>query len=66
MGEAAWVFFLEAGAAMGLLVLIVWWTMFSRPRMPPDQRPPATPSATPAPPPAAPKSTAEQENKPAE
>jgi hypothetical protein len=31
MGEGAWVFFLEAGLAMGLLVFIVWWTMLSTP-----------------------------------
>ncbi len=24
-----WLIFLEAGLALGLLVLIVWWTMFS-------------------------------------
>jgi hypothetical protein len=24
-----WLFFLEAGLALGLLVFIVWWTMFS-------------------------------------
>lgn len=24
-----WLIFLEAGVALGLLVLIVWWTMFS-------------------------------------
>lgn len=38
MGEGAWVFFLEAGVAMGLLVFIVWWTMLSKPdiaRLPP-------------------------------
>ncbi len=31
MGNGAWVFFLEAGAAMALLVAIVWWTMLSTP-----------------------------------
>ncbi len=30
MGEAAWVFFLEAGLALALLIFIVWWTMGSR------------------------------------
>ncbi len=24
-----WLIFLEAGLALGLLILIVWWTMFS-------------------------------------
>lgn len=24
-----WVFFLEAGVALGLLLFIVWWTMFA-------------------------------------
>ncbi len=24
-----WLIFLEAGLALGLLVLIVWWTMFA-------------------------------------
>ncbi len=31
MGEGAWVFFLEAGLALGLLLFIVWWTMLSTP-----------------------------------
>ncbi|WP_338847529.1 hypothetical protein V8J88_02300 [Massilia sp. W12] len=39
MGDAAWVFFLEAGLALGLLVFIVWWTMGSRAEL---QEPPKT------------------------
>lgn len=31
MGNGAWVFFLEAGGAMALLIAIVWWTMLSTP-----------------------------------
>lgn len=27
-----WLLFLEAGLALGLLVFIVWWTMFSGPK----------------------------------
>ena len=43
--ETAWVFFLEAGVAMGLLIFIVWWTMFSRPDM--AKRPPPKVEETP-------------------
>jgi hypothetical protein len=36
-----WLILLEAALALGLLVLIVWWTMFHRPRRKPpaDRRP---------------------------
>lgn len=32
-----WLLFVEAGIALGLLVFIVWWTMFSgqKPKNPP-------------------------------
>ena len=33
-----WLLFLEAGAALFLLIFIVWWTMFQGKK--PDQRPP--------------------------
>lgn len=39
MGDAAWVFFLEAGLALGLLIFIVWWTLGSRAEL---QQPPKT------------------------
>ncbi len=35
-----WVLFLEAGVALGLLVFIIWWTMFSgkkKPKPPEDR-----------------------------
>ena len=36
---AMWLILLEAAIALGLLVLIVWWTMFQRPRRkPPEDR----------------------------
>jgi hypothetical protein len=36
---AMWLILLEAALALGLLVLIVWWTMFHRPRRkPPEDR----------------------------
>jgi len=34
-----WLILLEAALALGLFVLIVWWTMFHRPRRkPPEDR----------------------------
>lgn len=39
-----WLLMLEAVGAMGLLVFIVWWTMFSGPR---PQHPPAQKSLPP-------------------
>ena len=36
---AMWLILLEAALALGLFVLIVWWTMFHRPRRkPPEDR----------------------------
>jgi hypothetical protein len=34
-----WLILLEAALALGLLIFIVWWTMFHkrRPRLPPDR-----------------------------
>jgi hypothetical protein len=32
-----WLIILEALVALGLLVFIVWWTMFHGPRKPPDK-----------------------------
>jgi hypothetical protein len=41
-----WILGLEAGAALLLLVFIVWWTMFSGrpPEQPARQRQPSTPA----------------------
>lgn len=35
-----WLLFVEAGIALGLLIFIVWWTMFSgqKPNHPPAQK----------------------------
>ena len=41
-GLTMWLLIVEALAALGLLVFIVWWTMFSGPRedeAPPDDEP---------------------------
>jgi hypothetical protein len=39
LSPAMWLILLEAALALGLLVLIVWWTMFHRPRRkPPEDR----------------------------
>ncbi|WP_428718313.1 hypothetical protein [Undibacterium curvum] len=42
-----WLLLLEAAIALGILIFIVWWTMFSgRPQRPPRHKQPTKPEDT--------------------